>query len=344
MLPTYRRAVGAVIEAETQKGSFMYQNLAGMRTVKSLALESRQRRMWDVLVARLDRASRVAPRFRQRPVRPPGLFATPRWVDCELDLSMHLHRIDAPSPHTPRTVVEFARSEAMTEFDPSRPLWSMTLVEGLVGDRAALVVKLHHSLTDGLGAVQLGYLLFETTEEPGPVEPAEEVDAEPVPSGPELTREAVSRSLRNAVATARDGIGQVVPAAASTVRHPVRTALDAVSTASSIGRFVMPVSDTLSPIMRRRGLGRHLDMLEVDLVALKAAGAAVGSTLNDAFVASVTGGLRRYHTLHGAPVRDLRVTMPISMRRESDPVGGNRITLERFTVPRCPSPTPWPAC
>lgn len=56
MLPTYRRAVGAVIEAETQKGSFMYQNLAGMRTVKSLALESRQRRMWDVLVARSARA------------------------------------------------------------------------------------------------------------------------------------------------------------------------------------------------------------------------------------------------------------------------------------------------
>jgi len=59
----------------------------------------------------------------------------------------------------------------------------------------------------------------------------------------------------------------------------------------------------------------------------------VGSTLNDAFVASVTGGLRRYHALHGTAVKDLRVTMPISMRRESDPVGGNRITLERFTVP-----------
>ena len=134
----------------------------------------------EVLTARLDRATRIAPRFRQRPVRPPGLFATPRWVDCDLDLSIHLRRIDAPHPHTPRTVVEFARSEAMTEFDPSRPLWAMTLIEGLEGDRAALVLKLHHSLTDGLGAVQLGYLLFELVPEPEPVVPVEDVGPEPV--------------------------------------------------------------------------------------------------------------------------------------------------------------------
>ncbi len=287
----------------------------------------------DVLEARLDRATREAPRFRQRPVRPPGLFATPRWVDCDVDLSIHLRRIDAPHPHTPRTVVEFARSEAMTEFDPSRPLWAMTLVEGLTEGRAALVVKLHHSLTDGLGAVQLGWLLFETTAEPGPVPPVEVVEPEPVPSGPELTREAFGRSLRALVATARAGLGRVVPAATTTARHPVRTTLDAVATASSLGRFVMPVADTLSPVMVRRGLGRHLDMITVDLPALKAAGAAVGSTLNDAFVASVTGGLRRYHDLHGASVAHLRVTMPVSTRREDDPVGGNRFTLERFTLP-----------
>ena len=209
----------------------------------------------------------------------------------------------------------------------------MTLIEGLEGDRAALVLKLHHSLTDGVGAVQLGFLLFELTPEMEPVVPVEDVGPEPVPSGPELTREALARSVRSMVSTARGGVGRIVPTATTTVRHPLRSTLDVLATASSLGRFVMPVSDTLSPIMRRRGLGRHLDMIEVEVDDLKAAGAAVGSTLNDAFVASVTGGLRRYHALHGASVKDLRVTMPISMRRESDPVGGNRITLERFTVP-----------
>jgi hypothetical protein len=96
---------------------------------------------------------------------------------------------------------------------------------------------------------------------------------------------------------------------------------------------VAPVSGTLSPIMTRRSLDRHLDLVEVDLADLKRAGAVVGGTLNDAFIASITGGLRRYHELHGAPVDELRVTMPISLRQEGDAEGGNRITLERFVVP-----------
>ena len=47
----------------------------------------------------------------------------------------------------------------------------------------------------------------------------------------------------------------------------------------------------------------------------------------------MTGGLRRYHEQHGEPVDELRVTMPVSIRKPGDPVGGNRITLLRFTVP-----------
>jgi ATP-binding cassette subfamily B protein len=53
MLPSIRRATASVIAAEVAKGTFLYQNLAGIRTVKSLALESRQRAMWDVLIVRV---------------------------------------------------------------------------------------------------------------------------------------------------------------------------------------------------------------------------------------------------------------------------------------------------
>jgi ATP-binding cassette subfamily B protein len=56
MLPTYRRANAAVIIAETERGSFLVQNLYGIRTVKSLALDARQKRQWDVLVAKVAKA------------------------------------------------------------------------------------------------------------------------------------------------------------------------------------------------------------------------------------------------------------------------------------------------
>ena len=287
----------------------------------------------DVLAARLERATRLAPRFRQRPVASPASLSTPQWVDCEFDLSMHLHRIGAPAPRTPATVIEFARREAMTGFDPSRPLWSLTLIEGLEGDRAALVMKVHHSLTDGVGGLQLAMLVFESSPDPAPVEEVPVPPTTPVPSGVGLAGSAVGHTVGRVVGGIRTGVGDVVPVARAVVRHPLRSVLDVLATASSLGRFVAPVADTLSPIMTGRSLDRHLDLFEVDLGDLKRAGGVVGGTLNDAFVAAVTGGLRRYHELHGAPVSELRVTMPISLRHEGDPEGGNRITLERFTVP-----------
>ena len=54
-LPGLRAASGRVQGARVKRGSFLYQTLAGMRTVKSLALESRQRSNWDSLTAEVAR-------------------------------------------------------------------------------------------------------------------------------------------------------------------------------------------------------------------------------------------------------------------------------------------------
>ena len=53
LLPAYRRKSNAVEAAESEKGAFLAQNLFGARTVKSLALDARQRHTWDVHVARV---------------------------------------------------------------------------------------------------------------------------------------------------------------------------------------------------------------------------------------------------------------------------------------------------
>jgi len=289
---------------------------------------------FDVLAARLERATRLVPRFRQRPIQPPGRLAPPRWVDTNFDLSLHLRRIDSPRPHTPATVIDFARLEAMSGFDRSRPLWQHTLIEHLVDDRAALVMKIHHSLTDGIGGAELALLLFETTSQsdPGNQVPVPEKHAQ-VPGAFELVWESLAYDSYRVIEAIRHGLSDTLPTAARIARDPLRSTSDALATALSIGRFVRPVSDTLSPVMTGRSLDRHLDMIAVDLDDLKHAAGSAGGTLNDAFVASVTGGLRRYHERHGASVRELRITMPISIRKQDDPAATNRITLARFNVP-----------
>jgi diacylglycerol O-acyltransferase / wax synthase len=288
----------------------------------------------DILTARLERAIRLVPRFRQRPLAPPGRLATPRWVDSEIDLSLHLRRIGAPWPHTPATVIEYARIEAMSSFDLTRPLWQFTLIEGLAGNRAALIMKVHHSLTDGIGGSKLALLLFETTEysEVGSPVPALE-DPGRAPGTVELVRDALVYDLRRVCRSVRQGLSGALPTAVHVIRHPVGSTSEAWATARSVVRFVQPVRRTRSRVMTDRSLDRHLDLLSLDFPDLKQAGVMAGGSLNDAFVASVTGGLRRYHERHGSDVEELRITMPISVRNEDDSAASNRITLARFDVP-----------
>jgi len=85
--------------------------------------------------------------------------------------------------------------------------------------------------------------------------------------------------------------------------------------------------------MRGRSLTRRLNVFEVPLDGLRAAGKSAGGTANDAYLAAVIGGLSRYHAHHAVAVETLRVTMPVNIRSDADEVAGNRFTPARFAVP-----------
>ena len=118
---------------------------------------------WGELVERFDGLSRRLPTFRQRIVSSPRP-APPRWADCpEFDLGFHMRRVTAPQPGTLDAVLEMGRLAAMSDFDRARPLWEITLIDGLADGGAALMTKMHHSLADGIGGVQIAMTLFDVT-------------------------------------------------------------------------------------------------------------------------------------------------------------------------------------
>jgi diacylglycerol O-acyltransferase / wax synthase len=286
-----------------------------------------------LLREKAERASRIIPGLRHRITETPLRLAPPRWtVDPDFDLSWHVRRIEAPRPGTLAGVLELARIAGMTGFDRAHPLWEWTLVEGLENRRAALVLKLHHSLMDGIGGMRLAAQLFDL--EPGS-------SAGPMPDAPEpehlstpaLVADALSYNWQRLSSLTRRHATSLRGVARHAVRHPSDVAGRAVSTLRSVARMVRPVVETRSPLMAARKLGRHYDVLDVPLDDLKRAAKNVGVTVNDAFLGAVAGGLRRYHVRHDASCDELRATLPISIRHEDDPPGGNRITLMRVAIP-----------
>jgi diacylglycerol O-acyltransferase / wax synthase len=160
----------------------------------------------------------------------------------------------------------------------------------------------------------------------------------PVPQGETLgslalVTEAASTTVRNYVRVAWRGTEAAIPALIRCARDPVGHAREAVAMARSVYRTAAPSASALSSVMRERATARRLAVTEVPLDDLKEAAKSADVTVNSAFLAAVTGGLRRYHERHGQAVEALRVVMPISLRGGHDMEWGNQITLLRLIVP-----------
>jgi WS/DGAT/MGAT family acyltransferase len=290
---------------------------------------------WERLVERVERVTRHVPALRHKVVQPPLHPTSLRWVvDADFDLDYHLRRIALPAGASFQDALDLARTSAMGGFDRARPLWEFTLVEGLPDGGAVLLLKAHHVLTDGIGSVQLAAHLFD-------FEPDAEPLGRPAPPPPEpgddstiaLLRDVVEHDVEGMVDIARKGMTSILSNLVRGLRDPSGAIGDSVETARSIGRAVMPTRSTKSPLMVDRRLSSTFGVLEVSVADLRAAAKAAGGTLNDGFLAGITGGLRRYHQRHDADADELWVAMPISLRTEDDPEGGNRVTVLRFVVP-----------
>lgn len=283
----------------------------------------------------VERASRLVPRLRQRVVSNPLSVAPPRWeVDPNFDLSFHLRWVRATGEGTLRDVLDVAEPIAMQGFDRARPLWEMTVLDGLEDGRSALVVKLHHAITDGVGGIKLAMHLFDLDRDG--------TDGGELPEAPPLRVlnraqrlvDACEHERRRQLGIAKRSVGMVARALTSVAADAPGTAQRAAATAASVGRLLAPATAPLSDVMTGRSLSVRFDALRFPLADLKAAARAAEGKLNDGFVAAVAGGLRRYHLRHGSSVPALRMTMPINIRNEQTAdLAGNQFAPARFAVP-----------
>lgn len=102
---------------------------------------------------------------------------------------------------------------------------------------------------------------------------------------------------------------------------------------TSLRRVLAPPDVPRSPVLRDGGIGYRILAHDVPLERLKAAGRAAGGTVNDAFLAALLGAFRRFHEHHGTTVEYMPIGVPVSLRSDKDPLGGNRFAGARFPAP-----------
>lgn len=280
---------------------------------------------WDRLVATFDRVSRVVPRFRQKVVVPTLPTTAPRWVtDPDFDITYHMRRVRAPEPGTHRQLLDLAESIAQSPLDLARPLWTVTLVEGLEGGRSALVDHLSHVVTDGVGGVAMAMELYDITEA------GEDRVMPPIPTPADLSpNDLMKQGIAELPAKSLRRTGKLMNFGLRLARDPGKAA----GFISSLGRVVQSSGTAPSPLLRRRGVGRRTITLQVELAALKAAGKSHGGSVNDAYVAAVTLAMKAYHDAKGVQVDSIPMAVPINIRKPDDSMEGNAFTGVFLSAP-----------
>lgn len=166
----------------------------------------------EAVIRRVGERIHLIPRYTLRLDEAPLGLAHPGWTEDEsFDIGRHVRRVALPAPGADRELEELVGQLLSEPLDRSRPLWQMTVVEGLAQGRTALVAKMHHALVDGLAAVDVSTVILDPTpdgieiEAPGADSPAPAHDRRldgltPLASAQlalprSLAREAVKRTL-----------------------------------------------------------------------------------------------------------------------------------------------------
>ncbi len=248
------------------------------------------------------------PQFR-RQVHFPGLMrGRPLWVDDDrFDIYRHVREKAVDPPGGDTELLDAAARICDDLLDRTRPLWELWFLTGLAHGRVGVLLKLHHSMADGMAALMLMASLFEA--EPGVPEPAVKPWApEPLPTGSQLLLD----NLATKMARARCG--------ALALAHPARLAEDLHVQAGVARRALSPARAPRTSLNRRVQAGRRIRFLQLDLAAVKHAAHARQSKVNDVVLAIWSGGLRRLLVSRAEPVDHLEpvTTMPTSSRSAGD--------------------------
>ena len=238
----------------------------------------------------------LIPRYRQRVVEPPFNIGRPTWeFDPEFDIRRHIIRVPLPAPGSDEQLRELAARLIRGQLDRSKPLWELYFVEGLEGERTALVSKIHHCLVDGVSGIELMTVMLDVSADPAPVIPPA---VEPVPELPSQgwlfldgLFDSISESLDRAAdfqLILTDSLPGGDRARINTIAKGLRAAFPYVRTA----REKMPFNESFSG-------QRELAWAEIPFHEARAVRRAHGGTVNDVVLTVLAGGLAHYAQAHG---------------------------------------------
>lgn len=271
----------------------------------------------------------LVPLFRKKLMTVPFGQGRPVWVaDPDFDITYHVRLTALPAPGNEEQLRLLCSRVQSHLLDRTKPLWELWVVEGLEGDRVALIQKTHHALVDGISGVDVATVLLDFTPETTHYEP----DGPESESAPDRLRLLVETLVERATEPA-----EIIRTARAALRGPRRIFQRTAEVATSLASFaqrdaVAPRTSINVPI----GQHRRFEVVRTSLDEVKHTKKVLGGTVNDVVLSGVTGGLRELLLARGESVEGLRLRAmcPVSVRDETERMKlGNRVSAMFVPLP-----------
>lgn len=309
---------------------------------------------WDAVTARV--VETLLPRYDVMHQHPKLVRGRWHWVDDKhFDITNHIKYVNLPDM-ADETVQAYLAERFSEPIDRSHPLWSMEYlcVEGAEpGGPGAFILRVHHTMADGIRLVQL--LLGLCDEDPDAVPPKV---AWGFRGGRMGVVKQTARSVADGMKDAASGWAAVVPRVLPTVPRTVKGIFNPLNTpknlrtARKLAQRPVRISDALTnPTAPDNSLSNSIRELTrlalsnrptnpvwagelsgvknvswvtgIDLDQVKVIRRAFGGTVNDVLLAMVslalTDYLRERHATEGAPAEDFDIRqiswmLPVSLQ------------------------------
>jgi len=289
---------------------------------------------FDDFVAMVDSKMHLLPRYQQVVTPDPFGMAHPTWeFDRNFDIARHIFKIQIDAPGGEAQLIDLAGRLFSPMMDRSKPLWDIYLVYGLKGKRTAMIARVHHCMVDGVSGVDLLKIVLDISPEVPRI--LKTPERPPQPPRPDATRRFFDTLLggmqegMNRWMEFQNGLLNLTQALADEQsRQSVR------ESSNTIPQLATPVS--LLPFNRPCSGQRKLVWSTFSFAEARAIRAALGGTVNDVVLTTLSGAVSRYAEHHGQQTvgRQLRVMVPVSLRQQDQRGAlGNLVSMLPVEIP-----------
>ena len=225
--------------------------------------------------------------------------------DDNIDLEYHTRHYALPAPGTMQQLTTLVSRFHSTLLDRNRPLWELSIIEGLENNRFAIYFKVHHSVMDGVGAMRLLKEFFTTS-----------------PDTQTLNSLKNWKKKVHPIQKDKEGLFNKWLSLASSVPVQLKNLRDLGGMFLNIGaQLTMPeplappwYTAPASPLNVKIEGQRLCTVTSFNVKDFKKIGKAHNATINDVILTVCSGGLRKYFLKHHSlPKKPMTVCVPVAI-------------------------------